>query len=187
MYPTGLPELDRHLGGGVPPGTLVALTAPPNTQSERLLERLAAANETRYVTTLRDAARVRDRLPEASVLSATPDDLLFDPETYLSIPSSGCLVVDSVTELERDTDTYREFLETAARETAESDGIVVLHAHEAEPNPPERWLTLARADMTVQLSLEVSSDAVTNRLAVTKHRGGAVPEKPMQVRLSEDT
>lgn len=185
MLSTGLDELDRELGGGLPPGSVLALTAPPDSQSELLLEGLARANEATYVTTVREAAAVADRLPERTVREATSEDLLFDPETYLEVPEGGCLVVDAVTRLERDPDTYDDFLAVAARRSRDADGVVALHAHESAEEPPERWLTLARADLTWRLSLAVEAGAVESRLAVTKNRHGAAPTEPLALRLTD--
>lgn len=185
MLQTGLTELDRKLRGGVPPGSLVALTAPPDTQSELLLEQVARTNDSTYVTTLRDEATLADRLPEATVLRATSEGLLSDPASYLDVPKGGCLVVDAVTRLEREPDTYREFLEAASRRAREADGVVLLHAHETEPDPPERWLTLARADVTWRLSLVVNPLAVETRLAVTKNRHGSALIEPLKLRLTD--
>ena len=89
MLPTGVTELDRKLRGGVPPGSLVVLTAPPDTQSELLLEQVTRANDSTYVTTIRDEATLADRLPEATVLRATSEGLLSDPASYLDVPQGG--------------------------------------------------------------------------------------------------
>lgn len=120
MLPTGLADLDRKLRGGVPPGSLVAFTAPPETQSELLLEQVARNNDSSYVTTVRDEETGADRLPETTVRRATAEDLLSDPGTHLDVPDGGCLVVDAVTRLERRSDAYRDFLEAAARRPATS-------------------------------------------------------------------
>ena len=185
MLPTGLAALDRKLRGGVPTGSLVALTAPPDTQSELLLEQVARANDSTYLTTLREEGTLADRLPETTVARASATELLSDPASHLDVPQGGCLVVDAVTRLERETDTYREFLETASRRAREADGVVLLHAHEAEPDPPERWLTLARVDVTWRLSLVVNPLAVETRLAVTKNRRGSTLTEPLKLRLTD--
>lgn len=185
MLPTGVDELDRRLGGGIPHGSLLALTAPPESQSELLLEAFARANETTYVTTIRDAQAVSNRLPEMTVRRANSEDLLFNPKTYLDVPPGGCLVVDAVTHLEHNADTYRDFLEVAARRCRETEGMVLLHAHEPEVDPPKRWLTLARADVTMRVSLSVDPAAVETRLAVTKNRHGTTVTEPLRVHLTD--
>jgi DNA repair protein RadA/Sms len=163
----------------------VAFTAPPETQSELLLEQVARNNDSAYVTTVRDEATVADRLPGTTVGGATAEDLLSDPESYLEVPASGCLIVDAVTRLERHSDTYRDFLEVASRRAREVDGVVFLHAHEVAVDPPERWHTLAKADMTWRLSLKVNPLAVETRLAVTKNRRGAALSEPLKLRFTD--
>lgn len=183
MLPTRLAELDRKLRGGVPERSLVVPTAPPDTQSELLLEQVARENDSTYLTTLRDEATLAERLPETTVTRATARELLSDPDGYIDVPRGGCLVVDAVTRLEREADAYQEFLETASRRAREADGGVLLHAHEAETDPPERWLTLARADVTWRLSLAANPLAVETRLAVTKNRRGSSLTEPLKLRL----
>lgn len=185
MLPAGLADLDRKLRGGLPSGSLVAFTAPPETQSEHLLEQVARHNDSRYVTTVRDEVTVADRLPGTAVTRATPEDLLSDPGAHLDVPQGGCLVVDAVTRLERHADTYRKFLEVAAGGARAADGAVLLHSHEAKTDSPERWLTLAKADVTWRLSLMVNPLAVETRLAVTRNRRGAALTEPLKLRFTD--
>lgn len=91
-----------------------------------------------------------------------------------------------MTRLEREADACRDFLEGAGRRAREVDGVVVLHAHEVEVDPPERWLTLAKADTTWRLSLVVNPLAVETRLAVTKNRHGAALTEPLKLRFTDD-
>jgi hypothetical protein len=187
MIPTGMDPLDRRLRGGVPPGTLLAFTAPPETQSELVLEEVARKNESTYVSTVRDASVVAERLPDTSVTGTTPGELLAAPEEFLSVPDGGCLVVDAVTALELSDDTaaYRAFLEAAADAAREANGLVLLHGHEPETEPPQRWLTYARADMTWRLSLVVNPLAVETRLSITKNRDGVALDEPLKLRLTD--
>lgn len=74
--------LDRAAGAGpeaargIPPGTLLAFTAPPDTQSELVREELARTHDATYVTTVRDPAAVEERLPDPTVRGAAPEELL---------------------------------------------------------------------------------------------------------------
>ena len=63
--------------------------------------------------------------------------------------------------------------------------MVLLHAHEVEIDPPERWLTLAKADGTLRLSLKVYPLAVETRLAVTKNPHGAALTEPLKLRFTD--
>ena len=51
LLSTGIEVLDRKLGGGVPKGTIIALSALPASQSELFLYEMAAVRETVYLTT----------------------------------------------------------------------------------------------------------------------------------------
>lgn len=51
--------------------------------------------------------------------------------------------------------------------------------------PPERWLTLAKADVTWRLSLKVNPLSVETRLAVTKNRRSAALTEPLKLRFTD--
>jgi hypothetical protein len=187
MLRTGMDPLDRRLRGGIPPGALLAFTAPPDTQSELLLEQVARTNEAAYVSTVRDPAVVNERPPEASVTGARHEELLSSPERFLSVPDGGCLVVDAVTALELSDDgsTYGESLEAAASAARTADGVVLLHAHDPETEPPQRWRTFAQSDITWRLSLVVNPLSIETRLVITKNREGTAPDEPLKLRLTD--
>lgn len=50
---TGIEALDRRLGGGLEPGTLLAIQASPASQSDALMHAFVADRETTYVSTVR--------------------------------------------------------------------------------------------------------------------------------------
>lgn len=56
---TGVPTLDRRLEGGLYPGDILALVAPPATQSQTLLYQLMDERPTLYVSTLRPEGSVQ--------------------------------------------------------------------------------------------------------------------------------
>lgn len=181
---TGVSLLDSAMSGGVQPGSLVALTAPPRAQSEPLLYTMAAANPTRYLSTLRPSEEVTNAI-RASLASTAGlsidvrgvdgDDILADPETYLGgLDSHSVVVIDPVTELEQgDRERYRAFLDTCKRALRMTDSVGLLHCHENTPSVLRRDMTLARADQVWDVCVEVIEDDVRTRLAVTKCRGGA--------------
>lgn len=179
---TGVDLLDTAVGGGVPTGSLVALTAAPRAQSEPLLYAMAAANPTRYLSTLRPAEEVRDALAatvadggEIDVHGVNGDDVLADPEQFLEGLDAGSLVViDPTTELEQgDRERYREFLDTCKRALRMTDSVGLFHCHENTPSVLRRDMTLARADVVWDICVEVVEESVRTRLAMTKCRGGA--------------
>jgi KaiC/GvpD/RAD55 family RecA-like ATPase len=181
---TGISLLDDALGGGVPPGSLVAVTAPPRAQSEPLLYAMAAENRTRYLSTLRPAKEVTDALRKSiavdpqtvqiDVRGVDGDDVLGNPEAAMEGLDAGSLVVvDPTTELEQgDRERYRTVLDTAKRALRMTDSVGLLHCHENTPSVLRRDMTLARADLVFDVSVEFVEDDLRTRLAIPKFRGG---------------
>lgn len=102
--PTGIDELDRVLGGGLVPGSVVLLAGEPGVgKSTLLLEvaaKAAASGRTLYLTGEESAAQVRLR---AERVGAIVDDLYLAAETDLSAALThiervdpALVVVDSV-------------------------------------------------------------------------------------------
>lgn len=181
---TGVDLLDSAMGGGVPPGSLVALTAPPRAQSEPLLYTMAAANPTRYLTTLRTSDEVTDAitatLPSTTGVSidvrgVDGDEILANPEQFLGgLDSHSLVIIDPTTELEQgDRERYRSFLDTCKRALRMTDSVGLLHCHENTPSVLRRDMTLARADQVWDVCVEVIEENIRTRMAITKVRGGS--------------
>jgi KaiC/GvpD/RAD55 family RecA-like ATPase len=191
---TGVAALDEALGGGFPAGSLVALTAPPDSQSELLCYEFAAATGGRYLSTFRPADEVRAvldaTLPDADVPveQLHADDLLDDPGgtlDALDLDASG-IVVDTATELERaGRDRYRRALDVFKRRLRSTDSVALLHCQDVEPTPMRRGLTLGRADVALRLRFTGFPDRVAPRLLVTKLRGGVPSEEALAIRFGE--
>jgi len=181
---TGIGLLDDALGGGVPPGSLVAVTAPPRAQSEPLLYAMAGENPTRYLSTLRPSEEVIDAL-HATVATDTEDvsidvqgvdgdDVLDNPEGAVEgLDANSVVIVDPTTELEQgDRERYRAFLDAIKRALRMTDSVGLLHCHENTPSVLRRGMTIARADLVWDVSAEVIDGDLRTRLAVPKFRGG---------------
>ena len=181
---TGIELLDSGLGGGIPAGSLVAVSALPRAQSEPLLYAMAAANSTRYLSALRPAEEVADSLTTAAqvgrdaldvdVRGVDGDDVLASPEEFLGgLDANSLLILDPTTELEQgDRTRYREFLDTAKRALRMTDSVGLFHCHENTPSVLRRDMTLARADQVWDVRMDVVDRTVKTCLAVTKVRGG---------------
>jgi KaiC/GvpD/RAD55 family RecA-like ATPase len=191
MFSTGLPALDDRLGGGVPAGSLAALTAPPDSQSELLLYEAAAANPTRYLSTFRPVDEIREVM-RADVAESTPvervrdDRLLEDPGAVFDDLDGDLLVIDTATELERaGREQYRRALDVLKRRLRATDSAALLHCLDIEPAPMRRGLTLGRADTVFRLRLVGLPERVTPRLLVTKLRGGTAPETSVRLAFEQ--
>ena len=190
---TGIQQLDSQLGGGVPAGQIVAFTAPPDTQSELLVENLLAERDTCYLSTFRSEREIREQFAPISeteqslaVDQIDPRQLLMNAESFPTLPEGGNLIIDATNELESfDRDTYATFLDTIASRIREAGGIGLLVCFEEPTTPDGRGLTLRQADLTWRLSLDVDSMGVATRLTVTKFRGGQPVGKPIKLELTD--
>lgn len=201
LLPTGVAGLDRALDGGLPPGDLVAVVAPPTSQSERLLYAAAAANPARYLSTLRPPVEVHEAMAAVGVGPATGatgeesldvrevsgDGLLDDPTTHLAeLDARSVVVVDPATELERaGEDRYREFLSVLKRHLRATESVGLFHCLRAAPRPLRRDLTLARADVTFEVSRESSEDGTETHLTAGKHRRGRAPTERFRLSFAD--
>lgn len=192
---TGIGPLDVAFQGGLPPGSVVALTADPNSQSELLLHELAATRGTLYLSTSRSEAVVRSSLDasNAAVGNVTvrrlDDERPFEHARTLieEIPPKANLVVDPANDLERrDQSAYDEFLNALVERMRESSGLAVLHCLEESPEPKNRPQTEHFADVVLEFESGVSEGAMTQRLTVPKSRRSRAPEAPVEIDLTED-
>ena len=183
---TGVDALDRRLGGGFPPGTVVALTADPASQSEQLLYQTTAARGTLYITTRRSERNV-DRAIEASTLeTGSPTVRRIDaagPETGAEsfdrfreitgkLPDGANLIVDTMNALERgDEDAYVGFLNDLKDRMVETGSVAFLHCP-TRTEPAHRELTIHFADVVLDLETHRSGAGadVDHYLSVPKHR-----------------
>ena len=201
---TGIGGLDRVLNGGVPPGSLVVVTAEADSPAERIPYAFAEAHPARYYSTLRPGGVVDEAMTAATggldgfdfreeeeetptrVQDVREDDLLDGPDDrFASLSAGETVVVDPVNQLERaERDEYRAFLESLATGLRSAGGIGVLHAQDVPETPAGRELTLALADVTLDLRMLVD-DRVAWELVVTKFRRGDVPTQPLAIAFDD--
>jgi len=200
---TGIGGLDRALDGGVPPGSLVVVTGDADTPAERIPYAFAEAHPSRYYSTLRPGGAVDEAMDASTagvdefefrdqeesptrVQDVRRGDLLTGPDDRFSGLSAGeTVVIDPVNPLERaDRDEYQAFLESLTGGLRSAGGIGVLHAQDVPETPAGRELTLALADVTLDLRMLVD-DRVAWELVVTKFRRGDVPTQPLAIAFDD--
>lgn len=194
QYSTGLPFLDRRLNGGLRAGSLLALAAPPGSQSELLLAQFLATHRTVYVTTARPADEVRswattkaDSPPELSVTKIAPDEILTSPNKVAElIPPESFCIVDTTNGLETaPREQYLAVLNKLKQRLRETDSVGLLHCVSHESPPPRRTLTLNRADNVWELEVQALSRDLKTRLLVTKSRYGHSLTEPIPLLLTD--
>ena len=192
--PTGITVLDRQIDGGIPPGSIVLLSAAPQSQSELLLYELTAVRPTLYLTTVRSDQAVRDALNRTTSRVGDPTvrdvggDAALDHANRLirDLPEKSNLVVDVVDVLESASPTrYREFLNQVQTHMINTGSLTVLHGLKGESTPRNRDFTAHMADVVFDLRTEIQGSEIVNRLAVPKFRGGRALEETIKLHLSD--
>jgi hypothetical protein len=189
---TGVDVIDRHMHGGVPVGSLLALSAPPETQSDRLLAAAAGSADTHYLTTDRTADAVEARLgrsPEVGadlhVASVSPETVAADPAASLDVPSGG-FVVDSFDAFERlGRDDQLRTLRALSERLRERESVGILACSRQDDRTAARRRTLRFADVVWVLHLTVTTLSVETRLTITKVRDGRPHLEPVKLKLTD--
>lgn len=205
---SGLHELDEELGGGIPAGSIVVVTAPPESASELIGQTIAVENQpSRYVSTVLSESLLNrrfDELAEADETDASDSDSVgvtragFGAVDELesgarSLQESGqdvgALVVDSMTDLVADVDRseVRETLDGIREAISESDAVAVLVVETSggEPvNQPGR-LVLRAADVVMTYrAAEAAREEDTLTLRRVRTTTASVSELPATISLS---
>ena len=189
---TGIDTLDRRLEGGLPRGALVAYTAEPASQSERLLYELTVACETRYLSTERSVRAVRSALEAAPAAIGEPrverlsaERLEDATRTVADLPEETLLIVDTADRLERsDPDDYVAFLNELKETLLETDGVAVLHCLRGA-KPRNRTRTLHAADAVFELRTDRAGGRLETTLAIPKFRYDGQPAEAITLELTD--
>ncbi|ELY49423.1 DUF7125 family protein [Natronorubrum sulfidifaciens] len=181
LLPTGITALDHALGGGLTPGSVVAFSAPPASQSEQLLYQLTAPRGTLYLSTARSRANVCRAIESTTVETGSPTirhltgaDTLEDATELLeTLPAGVTLLIDPIAGLERhERRAYVSFLNDLKERMVECESIAVLHCL-TEPTPPaNRVETIHAVDAVFDLQTTIAESGrdVRHELSVRKFR-----------------
>jgi KaiC/GvpD/RAD55 family RecA-like ATPase len=192
---TGIEVLDRKLEGGIPAGSMVALTAQPASQAELFLYELTATRGTLYISLDRTGDAVTssiDRSPaptgDPTVRDVAGEAPLDNAAKLVSaLPESSNLIVDPLDVLERQEPArFRNFMNELQNHIYNTGSLALLHCLDGHDVPPLRDTTLHMADIVFDLKTIESGDAIENRLAVPKFRGGRALNDIIKLELSEE-
>ncbi|MFB6220801.1 MAG: RAD55 family ATPase, partial [Halolamina sp.] len=194
---TGVPELDREIDGGVYPGSIVVVLAPPASQSEALLHATMRERRTRYVTTRRNETAVSETLsrvfetgsPGYSVKYAGLDEPLANVRQAIAlVEENAAIVVDTVDPLERtgDADRYVTFLNELKDSLIATGSIGVLHAAVSGNREALRDVTESFADVVLEVEVQRSGSQVEHMLSVPKFRAHDLPGETIKLELGSE-
>lgn len=188
---TGVDPVDETLDGGVLPGSVVAVRADPDSQSELLLYQLTNERGTLYLTTGRAESIVRDAIDNAVVETGSPTirrvddaDPIGQATSFVDrLPEAANLIVDPIGLLEQaDRSEYTEFLNMLVTKAQETESAVFLHCLEGPALPSNRSTTEHFADMVFRL--ETAEDGATQQLSIPKSRSERAPESVIDIDLT---
>ncbi len=194
MLPTGIGVLDRMLDGGIPEGSIVALTASPASQSELILYEMTNARRTLYVTTRRSPEAIRDAFERTNTevgqpnIQGVPGDAPLDHvrDMVRTLPEGSNLIIDPIDTLEElGSNRYTAFLNGLQTQMINTGSIAFLHCIEGRAIPKQRDITEYVADVIFGLETRISGDSLENRLAVPKFRGGRAMDEPIKLELRD--
>ena len=192
---TGIEVLDRKLDGGIPAGSIVALTAAPASQAELFLYELTATRGTLYLSLDRTSEAVSSsirtspaRTGDPTLRDVTGEAPLDNAKRFVSaLPESSNLIVDPVDILERqEPPRYRNFMNELQNHIYNTRSLALLHCLDGQQVPELRDTTEHMADIVFQLDTRVKGDQIENRLAIPKFRGGIAPNEVIKLELSEE-
>ncbi|QCC52631.1 RAD55 family ATPase [Halapricum salinum] len=178
---TGIRAVDRTLGGGIPAGSLVVLTSPPDAQVGPLLHAGVHVRPSLYFTTIRTVSAVENEL----------DRLLTDPQIddIRHVGTDGALVeilagmealderedviVDAFDPLEEaaDRQSLVTFLNDFASRLQETESIGIIHCLDSAEISSNRKFTLSAADFVWRLRCRREGSEITHELEVPKASG----------------
>lgn len=190
---TGVQAIDRTFGGGIPAGSLVALTAPPEAQVGPLLHAGVHVRPTLYFTTIRTEAAIREELGRVmpdpklkSVQHVGVDgalvDILAGVQALDTAEDAIVAILDPLEET-ASQEAFVTFLNDFSDRLQETGSIGIVHCLDTEDTPANRKLTLAAADFVWQLRCERSGRKLSYSLDVPKASGITLPDEDRRLDL----
>lgn len=193
---TGIDVLDEQLEGGIRPGSIVLLSAPPISQSEVLLAALTRPRPTLYLTTQRGVETTRqslnwsgaelDRCTLVSVDDSDPMPINQAYEFVERISDRSTLIIDTIDPLETaEPRRLWTFLNGVRSRLEETASLGVFNAMNGREVPPNRDVTEHFADVVFELKTDTRGEYIENRLYIPKVRGGKPLEEVIKVELTD--
>lgn len=192
---TGIDVLDRKLDGGIPAGSIVALTAQPASQAELFLYELTATRGTLWLSLDRTAESVVASIEQTPANTGDPTVRHISGEAPLdnagklvsALPETSNLIVDplDVLEAQEPHSRFRAFMNDLQNHIVNTGSLAILHCLDGRDIPPLRDTTEHFADVVFQLKTRTAGDEVENKLAIPKFRGGRAPNDIIKLDLVE--
>ena len=186
---TGIGVVDRELGG-LPAGSVVALTADSDSQSEVFLYEMTSSRGTLYLSTETVRHTIEASMADAgnpTIRHLDGDDPLAQAEALIrKLPQGANLIVDTMDDLEGlDRDAYLAFQNTLVEHVRSTGSIALLHCLKGPDEPENRSSTEHFADAVFDLRTSVEGEDLKHNLAIPKSRRESAPTKTLELDLSD--
>lgn len=178
---TGIREVDRTLGGGIPAGSMVVLTSPPDAQVDPLLHAGVHVRPSHYFTTIRTPEAVTEELDRTltdpqleSVRHVGTEGALVDILAGMeSMGTQQDVIVDVFDPLEESADRqpFVTFLSDFSKRLQETGSIGIVHCLDTKETPANRKFTLSTADFIWRLRCRREGSDITHELEIPKANG----------------
>ena len=192
---TGIDVLDRKLDGGIPAGSIVALSAQPASQAELFLYELTATRGTLWLSLDRTAESVIASIEQTPAKTGDPTVRHISGEAPLdnagklvsALPETSNLIVDplDVLESQEPHSRFRAFMNDLQNHIVNTGSLGIVHCLNGRSVPPLRDTTEHFADVVFELKTTTTGDEVENKLAIPKFRGGRAPNDIIKLDLVE--
>lgn len=190
---TGMPEIDRQLGGGLPAGGITVLEAPPGSQAYLLLQELTSSRGTIWISFARPEAHIQHSLEESPATSGEctikhikTNRVNTVKKLLTAVPDRSNIILDPIEILEESltSDEYREFLGHLQDHLIERESIAVLYGNREDSVPDGRVTSKYFADVVLEITKRPSGENIEYFLQVPKYRRGECPSSVIKLDLN---
>lgn len=197
---TGIDNIDREIGGGIPTGQVSVVSAPSDSDAEKFAYQIMSANTDQtiiYITLNKNKEIVEHIFDRSKIIlnssAVQVGDYSGDTNTFEEItsavkqlPEESIVIIDSSFELEqRKRDNYRNFLNKIQVEMIEKNcNAIFLSLGEGGKNDN---LTLQFADSIMKIVVESTGrDEENHFLSFPKFRDSDELNERYRLRLKKD-
>lgn len=192
--PTGIETLDRKLGGGIPPGTLVAVTAPPGTQHDPLVCAGTGARQSLFYTTVKSEAAVH-RMLESSPVNTDVDSVRELDSTEApnvvgdaldTLDGDRDFYIDPIDPIEMDLSRtrYLDLLNAIADRVSAVETTGYLYCYRTDSDPDNRRYTLDIADLVLNVRVRHQRNKLRFVLEIPKANGLSLNQRDRFLEIS---